>query len=128
MQSVYHGIGGMAINTNILTTDSSPWWAKLLDRFGISTCMLAVLVYAIYIVTMWSATNVITPIVLSHMELLKATRDATSLQTTILLKIDKSLDERNDIMMRLGETHGLILKAVNANQILIRDKFGEIND
>jgi len=118
----------MAINTNILTTDSSPWWAKLLDRFGISTCMLAVLVYAIYIVTMWSATNVITPIVLSHMELLKATRDATSLQTTILLKIDKSLDERNDIMMRLGKTHGLILKAVNANQILIRDKFGEIND
>ena len=118
----------MAINTNILTTDSSPWWAKLLDRFGISTCMLAVLVYAIYLVTMWSANNVVTPIVMSHMELLKATRDATAQQTEILLKVEKSLDERNNIMTDLGEINGSILKVVKDNQILMQDQFGKIND
>jgi len=90
--------------------------------------MLAVLVYAIYLVTMWSANNVVTPIVMSHMELLKATRDATAQQTEILLKVEKSLDERNNIMTDLGEINGSILKVVKDNQILMQDQFGKIND
>jgi len=116
----------MAINTNILTTDSSPWWAKLLDRFGISTCMLAVLVYAIYIVTMWSATNVITPIVLSHMELLKATRDATSQQAIILLRVESAIEDRNHTMSDLMKLNSDILKVVQVNQEMQTELLMEI--
>jgi len=116
----------MAINTNILTTDSSPWWAKLLDRFGVSTCMLIALVYAIYLVVMWLAVNVITPITSSHMELLRATRDATAQQAIILLRVESAIEDHNDTISDLMKLNSDILKVVQVNQEMQTELLMEI--
>ena len=121
------GLLALGMNdSNAICNPDSPWWAKLLDRFGVSTCMLIALVYAIYLVAMWLALNVITPITSSHMELLRATRDATAQQAIILLRVESAIEDHNDTMSDLMKLNSNILKVVQVNQEMQTELLVEI--
>ena len=88
--------------------------------------MLIALVYAIYLVAMWLAVNVITPITSSHMELLRATRDATAEQAIILLRVESAIEDRNHTMSDLMKLNSDILKVVQINQEMQTELLVEI--
>jgi len=88
--------------------------------------MLIALVYAIYLVAMWLAVNVITPITSSHMELLRATRDATAEQAIILLRVESAIEDRNHTMIDLMKLNSDILKVVQVNQDMQTELLMEI--
>jgi hypothetical protein len=104
----------MMTTENALTTPHSPWWAKLLDRFGIPTAMLGVVLYFIWISVGWVAEKVVLPIAENHVKFLDSVDQNTQRQTEILQRIAEITEANQVIVKRMLET-------VVANQKIMMD-------
>lgn len=81
------------IMTNALTTEQSPWWAKLLDRYGVPTVMLVAMGFAGSHCAVWFAQKVAEPLVNSHMDFLSTMKVEAASQTAAM-KIQSSTLEQ----------------------------------
>ena len=95
------------MSDNALTKEDAPWWAKLLDRFGIPTAMLAVLLYFGYKSATWLGEHVFVPVVEGHISLLESVRDESKKQTAVLKQVNS--------------TNGLILRSTKENNDLLQE-------
>ena len=98
-----------------ITTKDSPWWAKLLERFGVNTCFTAVILYAVYCGGLWTADHIVAPIADAHIELLRSTMDEQRLQTLQLQKQTDMLEIISQTMADASQKHAAILKIVTQN-------------
>ena len=106
---------------NSLTTLNSPWWAKLLDRFGIPTAMLAVIMYFAWASITWTAERVAVPLAESHLKFLNSVDKSTQQQTEVLEKIAKISEASQQIQVKVMET-------VLANQKIMQDTNHKLTD
>lgn len=97
-----------------LTTAESPWWAKLIDRFGVSTALLAVVLYGCWAASYWIAEHVVQPAVAAHLRQLAATEKAIEAQTGVLEDI-KTTNRQHLV------TSQSILRVVEENNGMIQD-------
>lgn len=114
--------------SNSLVTTDSPWWAKLLDRFGVSTALLAVIIYCCIHTGQWLGTNVITPVTSQHIEFLRATHQTLQQQTVILKHIDDAIDKRNTIMEASAKRTEAILTTAIENKVLNEEMLDAIKN
>jgi hypothetical protein len=90
---------------NAIAKENSPWWAKLLDRFGVPTAMLAVVLFFSYETAQWLGENILVPVTNGHIHLLESVRDESKKQTFTLEEINttnvqilKHTQENNRLM------------------------------
>lgn len=71
-------------NGNALTHADSPWYLKILDRFGVPTAMLAAVLYFVFMTAQWTANTVIVPLTNGHLKTLDIVQQQLTQQTRIL--------------------------------------------
>lgn len=108
-------------NGNALTGSLSPWWAKLLDRFGIPTVMLGVVLWFGYQGLVWLSQNVFVPVTNGHVELLKSVRESTAEMST-------QAKLQTQTLKTIAESNNGILEVVKNNQQLNREMIKSISD
>jgi hypothetical protein len=112
-------------DSNALTTGESPWWAKLLDRFGVSTAILALLMIGLFRAGQWIATTVVQPLASAHLQFLRDASATMTQQTNIMDRMSTENTERfaklldgqatiiGTIMKRAENSDSHVIEALN---------------
>ena len=95
------------VSCNSLTNESSPWWAKLLDRYGIPTVLLAITIFAAWSGVKWVATEVGKPLVTRHIVFVDG--------------VQGQVEKQTDILRELAEVNRGTQKIMLENQIILKD-------
>lgn len=97
-------------NGNALTSAVSPWWAKLLDRFGIPTVLLGIVLWFGYQGLVWLAKNVFVPVTNGHVQLLHTVQEAATKQTEVLNNILMAQNQTRETNQKILESQNQTIK------------------
>lgn len=95
-------------DSNAITSPDSPWWAKLLDRFGIPTVFLAIVLYWVYASSQWLAEHVVVPVTNGHIRLLESVQKTSA-------KLTEQSVAQTKVLRELQQTNAAILDQAKKN-------------